>query len=351
MYKNIVEFLSGLADIAILAFLVGWIFKFFFQQKTAKRKQLNKAKKDLESKSASVRISAVHVLLQLAKEDKILRSIVLNILCFHIRQTTSSNKYRKKYKEKPSEEIQEILSLTFVQEHDVFKDCFINLKGSYLNGADLNQARLKKANLVRARLQHATLSVAQLQGADLTLAELQEAFFNWAELQGAILMGSQFQCACLMGSKMQGSILLVTRLQGANLTQAQLQGANLCRAQLQGADLTATQLQGIRSQDCSLPFLEFESRIKCQIDTYGDLTEVIFSGGLQHEDLDILCRGLSAENDKLLRAKLINQVGEQASNKLPQNSSAVIDTYTKREAEKWIAEYNKGISIWRRIIS
>ena len=183
-------------------------------------------------KSASVRMGGAYGLFHLAKDakDKGLKSLpqtVLKILCAHIRQTTTGqtatdqtatdqtatdqtatdqtatdqtatdqtvtgqttgkNKYKEKYETKPSEEIQGLLTLLFVQKHDVFKGCPINLQGSYLNGADLRRAQLQKANLREAQLQGANLREAQLQGADLMNAQLQGADLMNAQLQGANL--------------------------------------------------------------------------------------------------------------------------------------------------------------------
>ena len=72
-------------------------------------------------------------------------------LCAHIRGTTSASEYRDKHNLKPSEEIQSLLTLLFVQNHEVFKDCHINLQGSWLNGVDIVGAHLEKAVLINAR--------------------------------------------------------------------------------------------------------------------------------------------------------------------------------------------------------
>ena len=61
----------------------------------------------------------------------------------------------KSYPSKPSEEVQSLLTLLFVQDHKVFKNLHINLQGSWLNKADLMKARLDGANLMRAHLQGA----------------------------------------------------------------------------------------------------------------------------------------------------------------------------------------------------
>ena len=68
------------------------------------------------------------------QDTKELRQTVLDILCAHIRRTTGEKKYREDYPSKPSEEVQSLLTLLFVQDHKVFKGCHINLQGSWLNG-------------------------------------------------------------------------------------------------------------------------------------------------------------------------------------------------------------------------
>ena len=116
--------------------------------------------------SDSVRLGGAYELFHLSEETKGLRKTVLDILCAHIRQTTGEDEYLKKHKGKPSEEIQSLSTLLFVQEYDVFKGLYVNLQGSWL----------KEANLGGARLQGANLGGAQLQGANLWGAQLQRVF-------------------------------------------------------------------------------------------------------------------------------------------------------------------------------
>ena len=291
----------------------------------------------------SVRMGGAYELFHLAKDTEDLRQTVLDILCGHIRQTTSEDKYKEKHEEKPSEEIQSLLTLLFAQKHDVFEGYSINLQGSYLNRANLGQTRLKGANLIEAQLQQAqmqgaSLSKAQLQGANLSKAQLQGANISSTQLQGADLIKTQLQDAKLMEAQLQGANLFKVRLQRANLSKAQLQGADLSNAQLQGADLFRAQLQGANLMDAQLqganfwqaqlqgvsskkedhlPSSGFESRIKNRIDKPSDLTGIIFADGLQ---------------------------GEPASHELPRGSGADTRTsYTQKEAEQWIAEYNKAM--------
>ena len=87
--------------------------------------RLKNAIEHLGHEKDSVRLGGAYELCHLAEDNKELRQTVLDILCAHIRQTTSESKYRETYKSKPSEEIQSLLTLLFVQKHEVFKGRYI----------------------------------------------------------------------------------------------------------------------------------------------------------------------------------------------------------------------------------
>ena len=341
-----------------------------------RQERLKNAIEHLGHGSDSVRMGGAYELFHLAKdiEDEDLRQTVMDILCAHIRQMTRGDNYKKTHKTKPSEEIQSLLTLLFVQEYDVFKGCSINLQGSYLIGASLTKAKLyratldeaqlqwtdliatqlQEADLNRARLQGADLRYAQLQGASLRYARLQRADLMNAQLQGASLWAARLQGASLWAAQLQGAVLenaqlqratlMDARIQGADLMHAELQGANLMNAQLQGANLSLAQLQGVSSHTAyPHPAEGFESTIINRIGEPSNLTGIIFAGGLKQEDLDTLCEDLSDDLAQVLREKLNPHVGKPVSNKLPENSGAVTGTYTQEQAERWIAEYNKAM--------
>ena len=301
--------------------------------------RLKNAIEHLGHKSDSVRLGGAYELFHLAKDTlkedpkEKLSQTVLDILCAHIRRTTGENEYRKKHMSKPSEEIQSLLTLLFVQKHDVFKDCHINLQGSWLNGVNLEDARLKKAVLIRARLQKAILRKARLQEADLSLAHLQSAILSLAHLQSANLSLAHLQGAILNGISQQGAILKGTSQQGANLYGAQLQGAKLLGARLQGA----------YCQEKHYPLLSFEKRINKGIGRNADLSKVIFAGGLSQEDVDSLVEGMSDEKANELRESLKPHIDQPESNQPPKYSS-ITGPYTEEDAEKWIAEYKEAMS-------
>ena len=344
----------------------------------------------------SVRLGGAYELFHLAQDTEDLRQTVLDILCAHIRQTTGEYEYQKKHKvpedvedvsyvSAPSEEVQSLLNLLFVQEHDVFKGLSADLRGSWMRGADLRIARLEsavlvgvdlqEANLTRANLQGANLDGARLQGANLEGANLQRANVTWthlertnlkgaklqganltranlqgvdlkeANLQGVDLKGANLQRATLQRAKLQGVVLWAAELQGVDLMEAQLQAANFWEAKLQEANLTEAQLQGVISKKNCL--ISFEKRIRTQIGKESDLSGITFEGGLGQGDLSSIVGDhldLLTEETRKLREKLTRHLDKPKSNKLPENSSAITGTYTREDSEKWIAEYNEAMS-------
>ncbi len=319
----------------------------------------------------SVRLGGAYELFHLAQDTEDLRQTVLDVLCAHIRQTTGEYEYQnqKKYKvpedasyvSEPSEEVQSLLNLLFVQEHDVFKGLSADLRGSRMMGADLRIARLESAvlvgvdlqeadltranlqgaNLTEAQLQGANLDAANLQGANLTRANLQGVDLKGANLQGVDLKGANLQRANLQRAKLQGVVLWAAELQGVDLMEAQLQAANLSEAKLQEANLTQAQLQGVISKKNCL--ISFEKRIRTQTGKESDLSGITFEGGLGQDTLDCIVGDLPVEADKKLREKLTRHLDKPKSNKLPKNSGAITGTYTREDAEKWIAEYNEAM--------
>ena len=293
---------------------------------------LKNAIEHLGHKSDSVRLGGAYELFHLAQDTEDLCQTALNILCDHIRRTTGESEYRETHKSKPSEEIQSLLTLLFVQGAELFKDRDIYLQGSWLNGAELFNANLRCAELYGTHLQGVYLSGASLQGAILFKAQMQRAYLDRARLQGASLSGTQ----------LQGADLGKAGLSGADLEQAQLQGAILGDVQLQGADLEGVQLQGAGcEEDVSDSFTQ---RMRQSIGQESDLSRVIFAGGLSQDDVDSFVEDLSDDEANELREKLEPHIGKPVSHQLPEDSGAITGSYSEEEAEQWIAEYEKAMS-------
>ena len=162
-----------------------------------RQERLKNAIEHLGHASDSVRLGGAYELFHLAQDNAELRQTVMDILCAHIRRTTGERKYREDYPSKPSEEVQSLLTLLFVQDHEVLKGCLINLQGSWLNGVKLPRARLQGANLVEVHLHGADLREAYLQGARLEGAYLQETQLHSTHLHGADLQKRSYKILIL----------------------------------------------------------------------------------------------------------------------------------------------------------
>ena len=328
------------------------------------QERLKNAIEHLGHASDSVRMGGAYELFHLAKDMKDLRQTILDILCAHIRRTTGESEYRRDYPSKPSEEVQSLLTLLFVQEYEVFKNCRVSLQGSWLNGANLKEARLWNANLrgahlnnvilndarlqrvalMEAYLKEARLERACLQEANLTLAHMQGCVLSHARLQGATVLGGLLAAAYLADAHLQGTDFSDTQMYGANLHGARLQGAKLSRIFLQGAFLDNVDLRGAGNTGWSSSDL-FADRVKESVDKHSDLSAIVFGGGLAWEGVEKHVEGvLSEEKKHYLRANLTTHVGKPLSFELPQNSGAITGAYTEKEAEQWIAEYEGAMS-------
>ena len=324
--------------------------------------RLKNAIEHLGHEKDSVRLGGAYELFHLAEDTEDLRQTVFDILCAHIRRTTGEDEYRERFKLKPSEEVQSLLTLLFVQKHEVFKDFHINLQGIWLNGADLREARLWKAALVGAHLQKADLYRAHLQKANLYRAHLQEANLVEAHLEQVSLYEAQLQDTVFRSARLQCANLERAYLLISNLQEAHMQGANLCSARLQGASLSNARLQGValaftgligvsldrvclegvgvQAWSSSTPFAD---RIRMSIGKETDLSKVWF-GGIEREEVDALIKNLPPEKAKILQIILTPHIGRPLSFQLPENSGAITGSYSKEDAEKWIAEYEEAMS-------
>ncbi len=128
-----------------------------------RQERLKNAIEHLGHNSDSVRLGGAYELFHLAEDNPELCLTVLDILCAHIRRTTSENEYREMHNSKPSEEVQSLLTLLFVQEHGVFTNLPVNLQGSWLNGAELSGTELRLADLSEAHLQSQRVCLMKIQ--------------------------------------------------------------------------------------------------------------------------------------------------------------------------------------------
>ena len=292
------------------------------------RERLKSAVDHLGHASISVRLGGAYELLHLARDNPAFRQTVLDILCVYIRSTTISTNYRAENSFRPSAEIQNLLNLLFRKNYQVFRGLYIDLEGSWLNGADLGEADLSHAILNDAFLRGARFWRAQLQGAVLERAQVQGAYFYSARLQGANLRQAGFQ--------------------GAYLELAGLQGALIWRAGFQGATFNYTGFQGARSNFASVRELDFQNldfvdRMGAGVGRESNLSEAVFRGGLEQTEVENFVTGLSAIEAPVLRDKLKSHVNSPATHEFPEASGVMLGTYSQEEAKRWISESGCGI--------
>ena len=326
-----------------------------------RQERLKNAIEHLGNNQNSVRLGGAYELFHLAQDNPEMRPTVFEMFCAYIRRTTSEDEYRKNHHSEPSEEVQSLLTLLFVQDHDVFRGLPINLQKSFLDGANLtgaylemailSKAQLNGADLREARLHGVNFWKAQLNGANLGKANLRGIDLREACLHGANLGGVRLHGAKLSNAGLRGACLMEAQLQGARLMWAQLQGASLIGAQLQGAYLLDAQLQGTESQKgfhTYYSIYKFADRIIASVGQESKLSGAAFEGGLRWEDVHSIVKDLSdikTEDSeviaKYLPERLAQHIGKPASHELPEQSGANTGAYTFEEAKEWITEYEK----------
>ena len=327
----------------------------------------------LGHKMESVRLGGAYELFHIAQEFKHLRKAAFDILCAHIRSTTKKDEYRKKYSERPSEEIQSLLTLLFVNDHNIFEGERIDLSNCWLNGSILTRARLARADFWKAHLKGAGLNEADLQctvlyGADLRHSALWKSNLNESNLERSVLKGSDLnnsslKGAVLIGANMQGVVLKFADMSGSHLACADLRGSDISNAKLLGADLTCANLQGSLISNASMVEAEMlfcdvrgaqrrkatgtevhHSFSKCILDYGGrhtDISNVVFGGGISREYIDEVA-GLTIERlGDLWQAKMTKHIGKAKVHEVPEECELKIGSYTKEDAEKWIADYEE----------
>ena len=153
----------------------------------------------LGNESSSVRLGGVYALHHIAQEEVNYRERVFEILCAHIRETTTVESYKQrptvpgKDCNEPTAEIQSILNLLFVSESgkEIYKGNQADLQRAHLQGAILANANLEKALLLSVDLHGATLMCANLKGAAFGYADLHRTFLGDANLESADMEHAQ----------------------------------------------------------------------------------------------------------------------------------------------------------------
>lgn len=214
------------------------------------------------------------------KKAYLLRSQIINILCTHIRTRTNEKNYLKQYypslyavrypkafvedfggagqfnylkpqDEKPSNEIQTVLSLltkanicrTLELSRNTLNFGYAILKGAscqaahfegaYCRGinfqnANLQQANLQKANFMDAHFEKAVCSDAYFDNANIEHASFRDAFCDNSFFRGAFCDNAHFENASCDSAHFEKALCSGSYFSGANCSSAHFEGAN-CR--------------------------------------------------------------------------------------------------------------------------
>ena len=274
-----------------------------YTERGQRQERLKNAIEHLGHSSVSVRLGGAYELFHLAEDNRELNQTVMDILCAHIRGTTKKEKYRGKYKGIPSEEIQSLLTLLFVSNYRVFTGCYINLQGSWLNGANLEYARLTNADLSYAYFVNANLQRAQMQAVSLLDTRLLDARLSGSKMQVANFAAADMRMVKFIETQMQAAYFLSTNMQDAVFMQAQMGGVN------RGIGIPVGQ--------------SFESIIEKGIGKKTDLSGIEF--GDRENKIEI---GQDMTTDGY--------------------ADIYTGAYTEEEAEEWITEYNEATAVFTK---
>jgi uncharacterized protein YjbI with pentapeptide repeats len=217
----------------------------------------------LGNTNESTRIGGAYNLYFLANEfEKEYRRPVCEILCAHVRSITSKNKYRKDYKDKPSNEILTILNFLFVIDKNdelIFNDCYKNLDGVYLSGADLSLfSTLNMVSFVNSTLDNVKFIGATLKDVLLTKASL-----SYADFSATKLINVQFTNTTLSDVKFSGAILSEVSFEYATLGNvkftklAKLDKVKFMNATLYDSCFTPAILEKVNFSDATLHHINF----------------------------------------------------------------------------------------------
>ena len=189
-----------------------------------------------------------------------------------------------------------------------------------------------------------------MQATNLSRAQLQNANLRWAQLQNANLYKAQIQNADLSGAQLQNAKLKFAQLQNANLSRAQLQNANFDVAGLQATYLEKTNFQAAKlvntdfrgavsnSDDYSANFADgINNRIGIEADLSG-IDKIL----LNSEQIEAIKNKLSGYVDDEELNQIIGQI-QTAKSTFTTDNTTKTGSYTKEEADKWIAEYKKAM--------
>ena len=199
----------------------------------------------LGNPAIEIRLGGIYALERISNESEKDYWQIMEILTAYVRKNSPIVNGNSNNQNKVSFDIQAILTVIGRCKYsfNAGEDKRLNLRGTFLQDADLFMANLEGAELNSADLSGAHLVMANLSGADLVMANLSDASLDEAHLEGAELSQAHLEGAELSDAYLSDADLSDTNLRGANLFGVDLRGANLNRAN----NLTIDQLSKVKT--------------------------------------------------------------------------------------------------------
>ena len=215
------------------------------------------------NKNSATKMGAIYALDHIAKDtynkEKSYTKTIFQILCSYLRETTNNNYYKKKFKDKPSVEIQTIIDLLFKSHKNNFIGYTLlqsDLSYSYLCGANFSEAHCinanfseahciganfskahcEKANFENAHCEKANFRTTNCEEANFCYAHCEEANFCYAHCNGAYFKDANCQIAVFFEAHCEGAKFINTNCEGAIFRYAHCDGADFWDAHCDGAD-------------------------------------------------------------------------------------------------------------------
>jgi len=218
--------------------------------------QLGSVDKD-GNPAIEIRLGGIYALERISKESEKDYWPIMEILTAYIRKNSPVELAESR--DKITLDIQAILTVIGKSKNNFNNENSkrLDLRGTFLQGATLQETNLQGATLQEANLQEVDLQEANLQGADFSEANLQGADLRSSHLEGADLCSAHIEEAYLYDTHLEKALLLDVHLERAGLNDAYLEkasfnGAHLEKAEFWGANLKGAEFWGANLEETLL---------------------------------------------------------------------------------------------------
>ncbi len=307
------------------------------QEKSERITRFSNAIELLGNNHESARTGAAISLTKLAVDyPNEFKDEVFNILCAHVRTTTSNVGYQSLHEKKPSNEIQTILKLLFCKSNKngfIFEEFDADLTECYLKGYRFSHANLsgvisENGTFDDVEFDHVNLKKAQFTGCSFLSSYFEDCDFENSKLYKCVFDDAKFNRVDFNYSIIRKSFFI----NGSFLENLSFVGTHIYGTTFLGIDLCDSSFWGSLISICHFSFSKLED-----VSFQGNLmTSVSFSGSDIYSSCfsGSCCSKLSFLGCKIKDVKLLSLFG------LNEIEFELIKKFKK---QKWfVLEQNKG---------